>query len=305
MAMSEQELQPVVRSSSATCLAVPESFVLLLLQRLVSLAPPHFNTPPDTLAWAVIDESGKRAGSTGLADAELIVQQVTKTAQVFWLKLYPAHRTIHLGLELFPREFLEIELALDRRTIAIKTQVASQAAAAALVDIAAQGLELTPVVLPNYHAYLSNLLDRFWRDHSEYERNVFLIMRFKDEHVFVRIVDTIRTVMASHNLYLVRADDKAYTDDLWDNVMTYMYGCAYGIAIYDQINSSDFNPSVAIETGFMLAQGKRVLLLKDQSITALPVDLVGKIYRSFNTYEPQTTIPPQIHKWVMDIGITT
>lgn len=101
----------------------------------------------------------------------------------------------------------------------------------------------------------------------------------------------------------MRADDKEYTDDLWDNVLTYLYGCDYAIAVFDQINYREFNPNVALEVGFLLAQCKRVLLLKDVSISVMPADIVGKIYRPFNTYDPLRSIPPQIKKWLEDYGI--
>jgi len=79
-----------------------------------------------------------------------------------------------------------------------------------------------------------------------------------------------------------------------------MYSCGSAIALFDQINYREFNPNVATEVGFMLALGKPVLLLKDQSIVAMPTDIIGKIYRPFNTYEPENTIPPQVQKWLQD-----
>lgn len=85
--------------------------------------------------------------------------------------------------------------------------------------------------------------------------------------------------------------------------MTYMYGSTNGIAVFDQINYREFNPNVALEVGFMLAQNKRVLLLKDLSIPIMPTDIIGKIYRSFNTYQPRETIPPQLEKWFIDCAL--
>ena len=96
---------------------------------------------------------------------------------------------------------------------------------------------------------------------------------------------------------------RKYTDDLWDNVLTYIYGCNQAIAIFDQVNLRDFNPNVALEVGFLLAQCKRVLLLKDKAIPVMPTDIVGKIYRPFDTYSPSITIPPQIIRWLQDYGI--
>jgi hypothetical protein len=131
----------------------------------------------------------------------------------------------------------------------------------------------------------------------------FSLCDFKDEHPFSSIAKTIREVCSLNELNILRADDKEYTDDLWDNVLTYMYGCGSAIAVFDQINARDFNPNVALEVGFFFAMCKPVLLLKDISIPVLPADIVGKRYRGFNTYEPETTIPPQIEKWLQDYSI--
>jgi nucleoside 2-deoxyribosyltransferase len=160
-----------------------------------------------------------------------------------------------------------------------------------------------PIQLPPEHAYLENCLSKFSEDNVDFRKNLFLIMRFQNQNPFPEIVATIRRVCDTHGLKALRADDREYTDDVWDNVMTYMYGCSSAIAVFDQINYREFNPNVALEVGFMLAQRKPVLLLKDTAIPALPTDIVGKRYRPFDTYDPIITIPPQIGKWIADFRI--
>jgi hypothetical protein len=65
-------------------------------------------------------------------------------------------------------------------------------------------------------------------------------------------------------LSVLRADDKDYTGDLWENVCLYMLGCRFGVAVFEEIDQREFNPNVAFELGFMTAHGKRCPLLKDQ-----------------------------------------
>ena len=106
--------------------------------------------------------------------------------------------------------------------------------------------------------------------------------------------------MASYGITALRADDKEYHSDLYANVLTYIYGCGFGIAVFERIEEDDFNPNVSLEVGYILALGKPVCLLKDQNLKALQTDLVGKLYRTFDAFEPVDTICPALTKWMQD-----
>ena len=101
---------------------------------------------------------------------------------------------------------------------------------------------------------------------------------------------------------MLRADDKDYTGDLWDNVCVYMLGCRFGVAVFEEIDVREFNPSVALELGFMLALSKRCLLLKEQRMTQMPTDIVGKLYKPFDSYNIPATISVAVAQWMRDIG---
>lgn len=120
--------------------------------------------------------------------------------------------------------------------------------------------------------------EMFNRDHLLYHRNVFVMMRFADtpqnKQIFTAIEDSLRY----YGFDALRADDKQYADDLWNNVRLYMEGCQYGLAVFDQIDTRDFNPNVSLELGYMLGQGKKCLILKEKRIPILPVDLAGRLY---------------------------
>jgi nucleoside 2-deoxyribosyltransferase len=219
------------------------------------------------------------------------------------IEAYHREETRNLGLVLIPEQYVALSVDFARRRFRCEIATVGQAHAEAVFRLLTTGLGLLSVELPREHAYLEAHLLKFAEDHADTGKNVFLIVRFQPESPFPVIVSTIRDACAAHGLDVLRADDREYTDDIWDNVMTYMYACASAIAVFDQINYREFNPNVALEVGFMLAQRKPVLLLKDTAIHTLPADIVGKSYRPFNTYDPAGTIPPQIEKWIVDYRI--
>ncbi len=133
--------------------------------------------------------------------------------------------------------------------------------------------------------------------------NVFLIMRFRDTPQNREIHTAIREPLARYGMNLLRADAKRYSHELWANVRAYMDGSQFGIAVFEQIDKRDFNPNVSLEVGYMLAQTKPVLLLKEQHLRGLPSDLVGSLYRTFDSNSITATIDPQIRHWLQDVGV--
>jgi hypothetical protein len=140
-------------------------------------------------------------------------------------------------------------------------------------------------------------------DHPDGSKVAFIMMQFGTSTGHDKIVDGIRKALGKHGLTGLRADDKQYHDDLFWNIITYIYGCGFGIAVFERLLSDDFNPNVSLEVGYMMALRKQICLLKDQTLTNLHADLVGKLYRPFDTQDPVKTIPPQLESWMKDKGI--
>lgn len=150
------------------------------------------------------------------------------------------------------------------------------------------------------------LLDAFGRDHPEFEKNVFIAMRFRSGKQFSELHQSIKTGLAKYGLFGLRADDKAYPPDgdLWANICVYLLGCKYGVCVFEEINEREFNPNVPLEYGFMRALNKHVLLLKDQRMPKLPTDMTGKIHRNFDSYNITETVHEQIGQWAKrDLGL--
>ncbi|WUH96826.1 hypothetical protein OHR68_25075 [Spirillospora sp. NBC_00431] len=155
--------------------------------------------------------------------------------------------------------------------------------------------------LPPGYEFLSNECERFFEDHPNYDKNVFLMTRFDpgSSHL-VRLDVEIRKVLRTHDLNPVRADDKVYMPDrnLWNNVCVYMLCCSRGVAILEDRAADEFNPNVALEYGFMRALNKPTLLLADAGFRNLRADIVGTLRETFDLLDIETSIPPAIERWL-------
>ena len=141
---------------------------------------------------------------------------------------------------------------------------------------------------------------RFRRDYPDKQKTAFIMMRFGTTETHRIITQTIKETLAERGLTALRADDKWYDPDLYTNMQTYMYGCGFGIAVFERIESDAVNPNVALEVGYMSGLRKPVCLLKDRTITVLQADLMGRLYKPFDPQHVQASISEQLTKWLED-----
>jgi hypothetical protein len=158
--------------------------------------------------------------------------------------------------------------------------------------------------IPHGYEHFSRYLPAFLADHPDIDSNIFLMMRFRAGNQYDEIHRTLKSEFANFGLKVLRADDKDYTGDLWENVCLYMLGSKYGVAVFEEIDLREFNPNVAFELGFMTAQNNRCLLLKDQRMPKLPTDIVGKLYKEFDTYNIPKTMQASVQRWCGDLGLS-
>jgi len=52
----------------------------------------------------------------------------------------------------------------------------------------------------------------------------------------------------------------------------------------------------------MMSMNKEILFLKDKELKSLSADLMGKLYKNFDTYEIENTVPENVNKWLDDKG---
>jgi hypothetical protein len=147
---------------------------------------------------------------------------------------------------------------------------------------------------------LAESMKRFRKDHPNPTGCAFVMMRFGTTKAHTEIIQSIRDALANHGVKALRADDKEYHDDLFWNILTYIHGCGFGIAVFERIEQEEFNPNVALEVGYTMALKKPVLLLKDSTLKNLNADLVGKLYKTFDPQEISASIGPQIQRWLKD-----
>ena len=137
-------------------------------------------------------------------------------------------------------------------------------------------------------------------DFSAYHRLAFIMMRFGDTARHRHIAAAIREALAPFGIAAARADDKQYHDELFGNVLAYLHACDFGIAVFERMPEGAYSPNVALEVGYMMALGKPLCLLKDQTVGTLPTDLVGRLYGKYDPKDPGSTIPPVLAHWMVD-----
>jgi hypothetical protein len=154
----------------------------------------------------------------------------------------------------------------------------------------------------NYPQAIQQSILKFRKDYPNPEQVGFLMMRFANKAFYPKLVVCLRDSFMKERISLVRADDKEYHPDLFTNIQTYMHGCGFGVAVFDKIGVEDFNPNVSLEVGYMLSMHKEILFLKDKELKSLNADLMGRLYKDFDTYDIPNTVPDKVKSWVTDKG---
>ena len=154
------------------------------------------------------------------------------------------------------------------------------------------------ITLPKRLVGYKDEIEVFLKKHP-YERNVFLMMAFRD--ATKRLRTSIRSVCAKFKLYLVIADEQRIIEnDLNSNVLACLLGCKYGIAVFSRPESQQMiNPNVAYELGMMHREDKICLILKDRRLRALPTDLISYLYTEYSAGDRQSLVS-QVELWIQD-----
>ena len=149
-------------------------------------------------------------------------------------------------------------------------------------------------------SYITNFLND--SKSSDYEKNVFIMTSFEKNPKLEEITKVIKDTLSARSLVGHRADAGRFTNILWDNVCTYIFGCKYGIAVLENFSRDEFNPNVALEYGYMIALGKETLLLKEKQFKTR-ADIHGTMHEEFDKDSLATTIPAAINNWLNSLGL--
>jgi len=168
------------------------------------------------------------------------------------------------------------------------------------VSFTISSLDSNKNVFIDVPAEISSFLQLFHKDHRESDNCAFLMMKYQNTPIHKKVIQAVKDTCKLFNIKVLRADDKEYASELFNNIRTYMHGCRFGIAIFERINEDDINPNVSLEVGYMLALNKPVCLLKDKTLKYLTTDLIGRIYREFNPQNAENEIPKVLKKWMFE-----
>jgi len=133
-----------------------------------------------------------------------------------------------------------------------------------------------------------------------YEKNVFLMMRFRKEND--RISDAIIQILKEAGLKGVRADQPEWhiTGDVY-NAIAVLYCCKYGIGLLDKAEvNQTYSPNVIYELGMMHCLDRECLILKKDSLPVIPFDLLKNLYMP---YRGLVAIRTNVRRWLQTKGL--
>jgi hypothetical protein len=160
--------------------------------------------------------------------------------------------------------------------------------------------------LPKGYEHLRIDCEHFLADHPQYDRNVFIMMRFDEHDRLLGLLDEqLRRTLCQHGLVGLRGDDQLYARDnqVWTNVCVYMLCCKFGVAVLEDRAKDEFNPNVALEYGFMRALDRRTLLLVDRGFNNLRADIIGTLREPFDIADLSGTLVTPIERWIRGLGV--
>lgn len=151
-----------------------------------------------------------------------------------------------------------------------------------------------------YPIEIQESLKKFKSDFPDPKKVAFIMMQFGVTKEHTDIIISLRKNLTENGLSGVRADDKTYHDDKLYNILTYLHGCGFGIAVFETITDQSFNPNVSLEAGYLMGLHKPICLLKEKSLKTLPSDLVGRLYQEFSIEQCDLSISNVLRNWLSD-----
>lgn len=158
------------------------------------------------------------------------------------------------------------------------------------IQITMKNPEFQEIHLPIIIPPIQDSLKKYKTDFPLSKKTAFIMMRFGDTAQHAKIFEAIRTALMKNGIIGLRADITSYHEDVYYNILTYLHGCDFGIAVFEVIEDPKYNPNVAFEVGYLKALGKPVCLLKEKTLERLHTDLIGKNYSQFDINNCESTI---------------
>ncbi|WP_353063817.1 hypothetical protein RBB77_21545 [Tunturibacter psychrotolerans] len=139
---------------------------------------------------------------------------------------------------------------------------------------------------------------------SPFEKSVFVMTKFPGnaspiDDQLRRVIQAVRVAIDGCGYRSHLASDKNYNPLLWKNVEFYLLACGKGIAIVESQHTSELNPNVTMEWGWMRATNRQVLFLVEKSFDKGRADLSGLIQEPFDWDNPETDIEAAVRKFLI------
>ena len=159
-------------------------------------------------------------------------------------------------------------------------------------------------IFPPFHERHTALLKDFHQI-APFNSSVFIMTKFHDpksqDERDVRLGEIIRVVQEAitrcqHSPRI--ASEKDYHKSLWDNVELHLLGCSRGVAIVEDKHTKELNPNVAMEWGWMVGMGRRVLYLVEKDFKHGRADWGGLINEQFDWDGDGDDIRAAVHKFL-------
>lgn len=112
-------------------------------------------------------------------------------------------------------------------------------------------------------------------------------------------VPAIRSVCEAHGLTLHLASDRIVDEELFGNIGAHMWACRYGIGILEDRVGRGLNYNVMTELGAMLVTGRRCAILKDMTLSTVPTDISGHIYKPVDIADLDQ-VGNETERWITD-----
>ena len=113
---------------------------------------------------------------------------------------------------------------------------------------------------------ITDSLVRFRQDFPDSAQVAFIMIEYSETKPHNAITKSIKDALKAHGVIGVLAKDTMYQENLEYNILTYLYGCGLGVAVFERILNEKINPNVSLEVGYMLALNKPICYLKEQTL---------------------------------------
>lgn len=133
------------------------------------------------------------------------------------------------------------------------------------------------------------------------KKAVLVLMRAANLPPLHELFRVIAVQASALGLEAVRPEQRLVAPDLWRNSEAYMRAADAAIAVFDDLpepwrHLPSHSPRLAVEVGYMLGQGKPVMLLRDRSLAVQPSELKAS-YRRWRGIEPDSAAD-EVRAWL-------